>query len=258
MKRLLLLLVVVALAAPAGASADALHFSGRTGPHRHFTCVKDWLCPAPYRISGSVSANIFNARGPGYAAEAAFGIFYSTAALSPDTILIYGFEYRQRGRGWQQACVEGRCLFDSRAQAPWPGNPAGDQYFTAPKLPVRGPRSLVAMRLYVQPFTETAEGRTTGLWHYHEFKVRYRRCTCILPSVARPAPPPEAEPAPPPEAEPAPPPPPAPAPPPPAPPPAKTSARATRPTRAWSASAGRATPWTSATGIRTVTAPTPA
>lgn len=213
------------LLAPAPAAADTLHFGGRSGAHRHVTCVADVGC-RPYRISGTVSANIYG-RGPrDYVADAALGIFYSTAALGPDTLLVYGFEYRRRGGPWNRACVRGRCLFDSRKRASWPGNRFGDQYFRV-RLPIISPRRIAEFRLRVVPLTETGSGRWVGRRHTHTFKVRYRTCVCPLPSGNRdpdaplepeaetgpePAPEPEAQP----EPDPAPAPAPAPAPRPPA------------------------------------------
>ena len=266
MKRIAgVLLVAASLLAPAAARGDTLNLSGRTGVHRHVACVPEWGC-RPYRISGTVTANIYRGRGGRAFADAAFGIFYSTAALSPDTILVYGFQYRRKGGPWHRVCVRKLCQFDSLPQASWPGNPAGGQYFEA-RLRMRRPRSIDEVRLGVIPLKETKLGRWVWFSHYHTFKVRYQVCTCPLPSRAAgvEAPPAESE-----APEPAP----APAPAPahrrrrPHPPRRRhrprrrrrrrTSAPPTRRTRAWCASAMPAARSTCATATPTATAPTPA
>lgn len=206
-----LCVLAVALLSPAPAVADGLQFSGRSGTQLWVTCVPEVGC-RPYRIAGTVTANVYASSPPDArpAADASFGIFYSTAALGPDTLLVYGFEYRKRGGNWRQVCVNGRCLFDSRKQSPWPGEPAGGNYFQA-HLPIRRLRNIQQIKLLVKPLTETSSGRFVGRLRTKTFDVRYYRCTtCALPSTADITPNPD------PEQPPKPSPPPAPKPPPPA------------------------------------------
>ena len=165
-----------------------------------------------------MAANVLGAANSPFVAVASFGIFYSTAALGPDTLLVYGFEYRKKGGTWRQVCVQGRCLFDSRKRAPWPGEPANGAYFEV-RLPIVRPRNIQQIKLLVKPLTENGSGRFVGRLRSKVFSVRYSRCSvCALPSTAEPVPidpgpePPEPAPPVPPPAQPAPPvPPPAPA-----------------------------------------------
>ena len=216
--RMAVALVVAGLGllVPPAALADTTHFSGRSRQHLHLTCIPDWGCK-PYRFSATVHANVYGVGGGKQVAKAALGFFYSTEALSPDTLLVWGFEFRRRGGPWHRVCVRKRCLFDSRKRAPWPGNWVGSNYLNA-RIPIPKGRRISEFRIRVVPLTERGEGRYIGVRRTHNFKVRYSYCACPLPSGndREPAPPPPAEPAPPP-----PPPQPAPPPPPPPPPPAR-------------------------------------
>ncbi|MGH2919276.1 MAG: hypothetical protein ACRDLS_11875 [Solirubrobacteraceae bacterium] len=180
--------------APSTAAADGLQFSGRSGTQKWWTCVPEVGC-RPYRIAATVTANVYPSSPPKGrpVALASFGVFYSTAALGPDTLLVYGFEYRKKGGKWRQVCVKGRCLFDSRKRAAWPGAPAGGNYFEA-RLPIKRMRNIQQIRLLVKPLTETGSGRFVGRLRTKTFNVRYHRCeVCALPSsvpAPQPAPPP--------------------------------------------------------------------
>lgn len=179
--------------AAAAANADTEAFSGRSGIHRHWTWAPDWGL-RPYRISGTVYAAMYSRGRHKWVAHASLGIFYSTEALSPDTLLVYGFEYRKKGGHWRSVCIRHRCLFDSRKRAPWPGEPVGGQYFHV-KLSAKRLRNIQQIRLSFVPLTETAAGRHVGKHNSHTFNVHYFRCrTCVLPSHA--APPPAPAPAP--------------------------------------------------------------
>ena len=217
--------VLASVLAPSAATADTIRFSGHSGTQRWVTCVPEVGC-RPYRIGARVVANILGAERSPFVAVASFGIFYSTAALGPDTLLVYGFEYRKRGGKWRRVCVRGRCLFDSRKRASWPGERGNnDAYFEA-RLPIAAPRNIQQIKLLVKPLTETGSGRFVGRLRSKVFSVRYSRCSgvCALPSTTEPVPtdpglePPEPAP---PGAPPAP----APSPAPPVPPPAPAPAR---------------------------------
>lgn len=127
----------------------------------------------PYRIATTIRASVYASR-PRYVAVATIGISYSTEALGPDTLLVYGLQYRKKGGHWRSVCVRGRCLFGSRKRAPWPGERFGAQYFEA-RLPIMRPRNIEQIKLLVKPLTSTRTGNFVGRLRSKVFSVRYYR-----------------------------------------------------------------------------------
>lgn len=139
-------LVPASMLAPSAATADGqLMFTGRAGKHTWTTCVAEVGC-RPYSLSTSVDGDDRFCKpcpiGRGPHARASFGVFYSTAALGPETLLVYSWSYRKKGGKWRLACTPKKiCQFDSRKQAHWPGYPAGGGYVEM-RVPIRKERNI--------------------------------------------------------------------------------------------------------------------
>ncbi|HEV2058054.1 MAG TPA: hypothetical protein VGR11_01775, partial [Solirubrobacteraceae bacterium] len=130
--------------APSTAAADTLRFSGRSGTQTWWTWAPN-VGLRPYRIGTTIRASVYASRAR-YVAVASIGISYSTEALGPDTLLVYGLQYRKKGGHWRPVCVRRICLFRSRKRAPWPGERLGARYFET-RLPIMRSRNIEQIKL---------------------------------------------------------------------------------------------------------------
>ena len=211
---------VACVALPASASADLLEFTGGTGKQSGTAWFPNAGLRA-YNLSVTVNGAVQGCRGDGPSrrcrVEVSVGEFFSTGGFPAGAKIVWGLRYRRESGSWHGACVPDshNCIFTMPGGMPWPGNPAGGQYFPV-RMWARAPRNIYEVQVNWGPITESqGQGAWIGAWPRSKtFRVRYHMGDGLLPSRAVGAPPPEPVPTPAPPASS-----PAPAPPPPAPPP---------------------------------------